>query len=103
MSNDCPKQLHNFLSILVHIFLDTLLGLLAHMRITVKESTLRDTCFRNHEPNRVPEMSLSYLQHIPIYYTSGKYKLSIRFSLEYYTIVFHIWCMIETCSKFCQS
>ena len=35
-------------------------------------------------------MGLSYLQNIPIYYPSGKYKLSIRSFLEYYytTIIF---------------
>ena len=43
-----------------------------------------DTFFGNHEPNCVPETSHSYLQYIPIYYPSGKYKLSIRFFLEYY-------------------
>ena len=25
-----------------------------------------DTFFRNHEPNRIPEMSFSYLQNLPI-------------------------------------
>ena len=35
--------------------------------------------FKNHEPNRVPEMSLSYMQNMPSYYSSGKYKLSISF------------------------
>ena len=38
-----------------------------------------DTFFKNHEPNRVPEMSLSYMQNMPSYYSSGKYKLSISF------------------------
>ena len=49
----------------------------------------RDTVFKNHEPNRVPDMSLGYFQNIPIYYTSEKYKLSIRSFLDYfcYTIV----------------
>ena len=55
---------------------------------TTKKCTPCDTFFRNHEPNRVPEMSLSCLQDMPIFYTSGKYELSIHFSLEYcYTTV----------------
>ena len=48
-----------------------------------------DTFFWNNEPNRVPEMSLNYLQNIPIYCPSGKYKILIYRFLEYcYTIVF---------------
>ena len=46
------------------------------------------TLCRIHEPNHVPETSPSLLQSMPLYYHSGKYKLSIRFFLEYcYTIV----------------
>ena len=37
-----------------------------------------DTFIRNYEPNRVPEMSLSYFQNMPTYYPSGKYKLLVR-------------------------
>ena len=32
------------------------------------ESAHCDTFFRNHEPNRVRELSLSYMQNMPIYY-----------------------------------
>ena len=37
-----------------------------------------DTFIRNYEPNRVPEMSLSYFQNMLTCYSSGKYKFSIR-------------------------
>ena len=36
----------------------------------------RDFLFRNHDKNLAPEFNLNYLQNIPIYYISGKYKLS---------------------------
>ena len=37
----------------------------------------------------LPEMNLSYLQKMPIYYPSGKYKLSNCFFLDYsYIILF---------------
>ena len=45
---------------------------------TSKKRVPRDTFFRNHEPNRVLEMSLSYWRNKPISYPSEKYKLSIR-------------------------
>ena len=76
------------------------LEVLVHMRTTAKELTPCDAFFRNHEPNRVPEMTLSYLQNIPTYYHSGKYKMSIRSALEYcYTIVFvrDILCPTKGC------
>ena len=48
-----------------------------------------DTFLRDHEPNRVSEMNLNYLQNMPIYHLSRKYKLLIRSFLEYcYTVVF---------------
>ena len=43
----------------------------------------RDVFFRNHKPNHVPEISLSYLQNMPIYYHPGKHEISIRSFLEY--------------------
>ena len=68
------------------------------------------TFFRNHEPNRIPEMSLSYLPNMQIYYPSKKDKLSNRFFSEYScTICVHyfmpltkvclIWYMIQTTCK----
>ena len=50
---------------------------------TVKKRAPRDTFVRNHEPHRLPETSRSYLQNMPIYFPSGKYKLTIRSFLEY--------------------
>ena len=35
---------------------------------------------RNHEPNGTSGTSLSYLQNMPIYFSLGKYKFSIRSS-----------------------
>ena len=46
-----------------------------------------DTFFRNHERNRLPEMSPSYLQNIPTYYLSRKHKLSIPFVLGYFCTI----------------
>ena len=59
----------------VHFFvcLVETLVLLAH---------LQQIFFRNYEPNPVPDMNLSYLQSMSIYYPSRKYKLSMRFFLE---------------------
>ena len=65
-----------------------LLRLLVHVCTTKMEKPSPcHTFFRNHEPNRVPETSLSYLQNMSIYFPSVKYKLSIRSLLECYTIV----------------
>ena len=69
----------------------------------VKKCTPGDTFFRNHEKYCVPKMSLSYLQNMPIYFSSGKYKLSIHSFLIYcYTIVFghnflhpSKWCLVH--------
>ena len=36
----------------------------------VKKRAPHDSFLRNHEPNCVPEMSLSYLQNMPIYFPS---------------------------------
>ena len=50
--------------------------------------------------NRVPEMGLSYLQNIQVYYPSVKYELLIRFFLDYcYTIIFvkNILCPSKGC------
>ena len=45
----------------------------------------------NNEPkNRVPEMSLCFMQNIQIYYPSGKYKFSIRSFLEYYCYCYYL-------------
>lgn len=44
----------------------------------MKKSAPRDTFFINNEQNRTPEMSLCYLQNLPIYFPSGKCKRSIR-------------------------
>ena len=52
--------------------------------------------------NRVSEVMLSYLQNLPIYYLSGKYKLSIRSLTEYcYTDVYScaIFRAIQTFKK----
>ena len=46
----------------------------------------RANIFSNHEPNRVPKISLNYLQNVPIYFPSGKHK---RLFLKYcYAIIF---------------
>ena len=50
--------------------------------VTLKKRAPCDTFSRNHEPNSVPEMSLSYPQYIPIFNPSGICKLLIC-SLEY--------------------
>ena len=42
-----------------------------HVR-TAKKRAPPDTSLKNHKPNRVPKMSLNYLQNMPIYYPSGK-------------------------------
>ena len=42
------------------------------------EDSIDNTFSTNHKPNQVTEMSLRYLQNMPIYFPSGKYKLSIR-------------------------
>ena len=47
-------------------------------RATQRNVSPCDTFIRNYEPNRVPEMSLSYFQNMLTCYSSGKYKLSIR-------------------------
>ena len=49
-----------------------MLRYLAHACTAVKERAPRDTFFRNHEPSRVPEISLSYSQSISMYSLSGK-------------------------------
>ena len=52
----------------------------------------KKTCclFRIYEPYHVRGNSFSFLQNMPIYYPSGKYKISIRFfQFEYwYTVKF---------------
>ena len=77
------------LEILRHSFLLALLRLSVHAYSTVvKKCEPCGTFFRNHERNRVPEISLSYSQNMPSYFPSGRYKLSICLFLEYcYTIV----------------
>ena len=79
---------------------------------TMKKHAPHDTFFKNHELNRVTEISLSYIQNIPIYCPSGEYKFSVRFFLDYwYTIVFvqycapqnDVWWMIQMCTKFCSA
>ena len=52
----------------VHNFLCTLLRLLVPCMHLEENRATRDTFFWNHEPNHVLEMSLSYLQNIPIYH-----------------------------------
>ena len=37
-----------------------------------------DNIFSTNQPNQVTEISIRYLQNIPIYFPSEKYKLSIR-------------------------
>ena len=55
----------------------------------MKKSARSDTFFRNCEPSRVPEMSLSHSENKATCFPSDTYKLSIRSFLEYcYTIVF---------------
>ena len=72
------------------------------------------TFFRNYEPNRTPEMSLSYLPNMPIYYPSGKDNLSNLYFSEYsYKICVHYFmpltkvCLVcymiqTTCTNFFQ-
>ena len=76
------------LEILVeNFFVCRFFRLLVHVCNTkVKKRALRDTFFRNHEPNRVPETSLSSLQNM-FWFPSAKYKLSIRSFLEYCYII----------------
>ena len=45
------------------------------------------TFFRNHEPNHVLEISLSYSQNMLIYFSSEKHRLLIRYFLEYCYII----------------
>ena len=55
----------------------------------VKNRLPPDIFFRSLEPNRVPEMSLSYLQSMPTYYPLEKFKFSICSFLKYcHTTVF---------------
>ena len=72
------------------------------------------TCLRDHKPNCVSEMCVNCSQIIPVYYPSGKYKLSIRsFSDNGYTIIFvhDILCLskrclvrdTKTCTECCSS
>ena len=80
----------------MHNFVCTLLRLPPH--VYLEERAPHDTFFRNHEPNRVPEMSLSYLQNMTIYQPSGKCILSNLSLLQYsYTIVFvhNILCPLQ--------
>ena len=54
-----------------------------------KETWISRYFSRNHEPDCVPEIGLSYSQSMSVYYPSGEYKLSIHFFLEHrYAIVF---------------
>ena len=82
-------------------FLYALLSLLEHACITAKKRAPLDTFFRNYEPNYVPEVSLSYLQNMPIYYLLGKHTLSICSFLEYcymaFVFVHNISCPLERC------
>ena len=56
---------------------------------TTKKHAPHDMFFRNHELNHVTEIRLRYLQNMPVYYPSRKYKLSMCSFLAYcYTIVF---------------
>lgn len=73
---------------------------------TPKNHALDDTFFRIHEPNRIPEMSLSYFQNMSVYYTSGKYILSILsfslynfFNQDISCSTESVCCMIQTCKK----
>ena len=66
-----------------------LLRLLVYACTTiVKKRALRDTLFRNHEPNHAPELSLAFCKNMPTFFPSGKYTLSICSFLENcYTVV----------------
>ena len=77
------------LEILGHDFFVCLLGTFGTRVHRAKKLAPLDTFLRDHEPNRVSEMNLNYLQNMPIYHLSRKYKLLIRSFLEYcYTVVF---------------
>ena len=71
-------------------FLYALVRHLVHAcTIVVKKHAPWDNFFKNDEPNRVSEMSLSYSQNRPIYFPSGKHKVSICSFLVYcYMTVF---------------
>ena len=84
------------------------LRLSVHTYTTVNNSQTCDNFFRNHEPSRVAEMSLSYSQNMPIYYSSGKCELSICSFLEdcyncfharYFTPLEKIFGEWQTCTR----
>ena len=77
------------LEILGHNFFVCLLGTFGTRVHRAKKLAPLDTFLRDHEPNRVSEMNLNYLQNMPIYHLSRKYKLLIHSFLQYcYTVVF---------------
>ena len=49
----------------------------------MKKHAPRDMFFRNHNLNHVTEIRLRYLQNMPVYYPSRKYKLLISSFLAY--------------------
>ena len=83
-----------------------------HTCTSKKSSPCDITFFQKSWTKSCTKLSLSYFQNMPIYYSSGKFKISIRFFWEYcYAIVFVYdiswpteWClsMTRTWTKFFQ-
>ena len=78
-------------------FFCTLFRICGCHKSTSKNHALGDTFFRNHQPNGIPEMSLSYFQNMSVYYTSGKHILSILSFSLYNSFNQDISCSTERC------